>query len=127
MLKRIIAVVALVIVLGGTATAQISCPAYDRAVVAYDAGDYTTALSLLRPCAEQGSADAQYNLGIMYANGDGVGRDRVRAYMWYLIASSTGDDRALTYREELARLMTPAQIAEAQRLAREWLAAHPPQ
>ena len=82
--------------------------------------DHATALRLIRPLAEQGDANAQYNLGVFYDNGLGVPQDRVRAYMWLNLAAMQGRDGAATFRDLVARLMTPAQIAEAQRLAREW-------
>jgi TPR repeat protein len=44
--------------------------------------DYATALRLWTPMAEQGNASAQYNLGIMYANGQGVPKDYVLAAKW---------------------------------------------
>ena len=42
---------------------------------AYDQGNYATALKEMRPLAEQGHADAQFNLGVMYSNGQGVPQD----------------------------------------------------
>ena len=82
--------------------------------------DYATALRLIRPLAEQGDANAQYNLGVFYDNGLGVSQDRVRAYMWLNLAAMQGRESAAALRDLVARLMTPAQIAEAQKLAREW-------
>ena len=82
--------------------------------------DYATALRLIRPLAEQGDANAQYNLGVFYDNGLGVSQDRVRAYMWLSLAAMQGRESAAAFRDLVARLMTPAQIAEAQKLAREW-------
>jgi TPR repeat protein len=82
--------------------------------------DYATALQLIRPLAEQGNATAQYNLGIFYDNGLGVPQDRVRAYMWLNLAAMQGREGAAALRDLIARLMTPVQIAEAQKLAREW-------
>jgi TPR repeat protein len=84
--------------------------------------DYATAVRLIRPLAEQGNANAQYNLGVFYDNGLGVPQDRVRAYMWLNLAAMQGRESAATVRDLTARLMTPAQIAEAQKLAREWKA-----
>jgi TPR repeat protein len=51
---------------------------YEEAKTAYDNGDYATALRLIRPFAEQGRADAQYNLGLMYANGQACRRTTCR-------------------------------------------------
>ena len=79
----------------------------------------------MRKRAAQGHAGAQNNLGGLYEFGHGVTQDHVRAYMWYNVAAahSTGDaqkDVAAENRDEIAGRMTPAQIAEAQKLAREW-------
>ncbi len=82
--------------------------------------DYATALRLIRPLAEQGDANAQYNLGVFYDNGLGVPQDKVRAYMWFNLSASQGREGAAAFRDLIARRMTPAQIAEAQKLAREW-------
>ena len=80
--------------------------------------DYKEAIKWYRRAAEQGNARAQYNLGLMYDGGYGVPQDYVQAYMWYDIA---GVAAAVSYRNFVAREMTPAQVAEAQSLAREWL------
>ena len=65
----------------------------------------------------------------MYGNGRGVPQDDVQAHMWFNLAASrsTGEDRetAVRNRDIVAGRMDPTQIAEAQRLAREWDAAHP--
>ena len=65
----------------------------------------------------------------MYANGRGVLQDYVQAYMWINLAASrlTGAEQrdAVEQRNSVAQRMTPTQIAEAQRLAREWDRAHP--
>jgi TPR repeat protein len=70
--------------------------------------------------AEQGFARGQYDLDIMYAKGEGVPQDYVRAYMWFNLAATNGLGEAARDRESVIARMTPAQIAEAQRLAREW-------
>ncbi|GBF25059.1 secretory immunoglobulin A-binding protein EsiB [bacterium MnTg02] len=95
--------------------------------LAFVRGDYATALRLLRPLAEQGDAKAQFNLGVMYVRGAGVPRDHVVAHKWLNLAAnrypaSEENWRIKTtkLRKVIATLMTPAQIAEAQRLAREW-------
>ncbi len=78
-----------------------------------------------RSAADQGHARAQYYLGAAYANGRGVSRDDVLAYMWLdLAAAGTFEERATAhkFRAEMAGRMTEAQLAEAQRLAREWTA-----
>ncbi len=134
---------------------------FNAGVAAYKQGDYATAYREWRPLAEQGNAKAQYNLGViflngegvhqddaesvrwwrkaaeqghaeaqfnlgfMYYNGRGVPQDYAQAHMWYHLAASTSPpgkdrDQAVKNRDIIAEKMTPAQISEAQKLAREW-------
>jgi len=136
---------------------------FDKAVKAYERGDYPAALRLLRPLAQKGNAEAQNNLGLMYAmgrgvpqdyaaaerwyhmaadkgvasaqnnlgvmytGGQGVKQDYIQAYMWFTLAASsfTGSEaeqrsKVVKNRDALAADMTQAEIAEAQKLAREW-------
>jgi len=77
--------------------------------------------------AERGDATAQYNLAVMYDTGRGVLQDYVMAHKWYNLAAShyatweadIGGSAARS-RDRLTTRMTPAQIAEAQKMAREW-------
>jgi len=78
-----------------------------------------TAVKWYRLAAEQGDADAQGNLGVMYAFGTGVLKDYVYAHMWGNIAVSIGGKEKGKVRDFVEKKMTPAQIAEAQKLARE--------
>ena len=87
-------------------------------------GDYETALQEYRDSAEQGDDSSQIGLGAMYANGHGVLQDYVRAHMWFDIAAAKGNKLGRRARDLAADLMTPAQIAEAQKLAREWMEKH---
>jgi len=146
---------------GVTETARAN--EFDKAVNAYERGDYPTALRILRPLAHKGNADAQNNLGlmyatgrgvqqdyteaakwyrmaaekgvasaqnnlgVMYAGGQGVQQDYVQAHMWFTLAASSftaseAEERSkvVKNRDALAADMTPAEIAEAQRRAREW-------
>ncbi len=82
--------------------------------------DYAAALKWYHKAADQGYADAQLNLGLLYTRGKGVTHDIVQAHMWYTLAAASGDRSAGALRDALAKKMTPAQIAEAQKLAREW-------
>ncbi len=70
--------------------------------------------------AEQGYASVQFNLGVMYANGQGVIEDYVEAYKWTLLAGMNGLDVA-DFKSWLKYRMTAGQIAEAQRLAKEFV------
>ena len=73
-----------------------------------------------RRAADQGHSLAQAYLGLSYATGLGVPQDNIHAYMWLSLAAARGDQDAISNRNRVARQMTPAQIAEAQKLAREW-------
>jgi TPR repeat protein len=77
--------------------------------------------------ADLGDAQSQYNLGLLYAKGETGEPDNVSAHMWFNLAaarfppSNTGDRSAsVNYRDLVAKKMTPDQIAEAQKRAREW-------
>ncbi len=158
-MRRILAGVVLSLMLTGGAAAG----PYEDGLAAAKRGDYATALRLWRPLAEQGYANAQFNLGFMFRNGQGVPQDYAEAVKWYRLAAEQGYanaqfnlglmyadgqgvpqdyvqahmrlnlaasqfsapgaghlDRAVRDRDVVASRMTPAQIAEAQRLAREW-------
>lgn len=80
--------------------------------------DFLEAAKYYRKSAERGNQLAQYNLGYMYERGQGVAPDEVQALMWYNLAAIQGEGKAQTARERVTAWMTPAQIAEAQRLAR---------
>ena len=79
------------------------------------------ALTQFETDAKQGRADALYNLGLAYSTGQGVGVDFVTAHKWFNLAAMKGVDEAKSWRAQLAGEMNSSQIAEAQRLAREWL------
>ncbi len=131
----------------------------EDATAANKRGDYATALKTFQSLAAQGNAEAQTNLGMLYANGQGVPQDYsqarqwyekaaaqghalaqnnlaemyyaglgvpqddVRAYMWVNLAAAdmTGDEQkqAVENRDDVARRMTPSQIAEANQLAQQ--------
>jgi uncharacterized protein len=94
--------------------------------------DFTEALKWYQLAADQGNAGAQNNLGLMYLKGNSVPQDYVQAHVWFSLAvtslsvSETGmRGSAIHQRDAVAKKMAPAQITEAERLAREWLAVHP--
>ena len=91
--------------------------------------DFAEAVKWYRKAAEQGLAQAQANLGRMYDNGLGVPRNYVVAHVWYTLAAANFSASEKEYREmavrdrdTVASKMTPAEIAEAQQLARGWKA-----
>ena len=150
MLKRTALFRLTLIVLLGGANAD-----WNKGLAAYERGDYATALREWQPLAEQGIAKAQHNLGMMYAQGqgvpqddkaavqwfrraaeqgdanghftlagiyyfgEGVPQDYVHAHMWADIAASGGDKNAVALLNLIEQEMTPSQITEAQKLARE--------
>jgi len=71
--------------------------------------------------AKDGRAEALYNLGLAYSTGQGVTIDMVAAHKWFNLAAVRGMEAAKNWRNQVASEMTTGQIAEAQRLAREWL------
>jgi TPR repeat protein len=108
----------------------------------YDKGqgvaqDHTEAAKLFRQAADRGFYKAQFNLGVKYITGRGVAQDYVQALMWITLAAAQvansfrwdeNDSRArdscekkcINLRDKIADKINPTQIAEAQRLAREW-------
>jgi TPR repeat protein len=86
--------------------------------------DYRQAADWFRKAAEQGFAKAQYNLGLMYGTGQGVTQDYIEAHKWWNIAGGGGNSDGIKNRETVEKMMTPDQIAEAQRRASAWMKAH---
>jgi len=87
--------------------------------------DDAEAVKWYRKAAEQGHARAQGLLGLMYHQGLGVPQDYLQAHMWYNLSASRSPldetfNTAAKGRDEVAAKMSPAQISEAQKLAREW-------
>ena len=79
------------------------------------------ALAQFEVDAKQGRPDALYNLGLAYSTGQGVGVDFVAAHKWFNLAAVRGMEADKSWRNQVATEMSSGQIAEAQRLAREWL------
>ena len=86
--------------------------------------DYAEAVKWWRLAAEQGNAHGQNNLGWMYADGRGVLQDFVLAHTWFNLSAALGYVDALGSRAAIERQMGFAQINEAQKIAREWMAKH---
>jgi TPR repeat protein len=85
--------------------------------------DHSNALKWYRLAADQGLAMAQNNVGLMYEEGRGVRQDYAEAHMRYSLAISLSNPNRSTAIQNLNSLikkMTPAQTAQAERLAREW-------
>lgn len=82
--------------------------------------DYQEALRWCGLAADQGHGGAMFMLGRLYHTAHGVAQDFVRAHMWYNLATAYGYHEGKKWRDRLAEDMSPSQIAEAQKLAREW-------
>ena len=81
--------------------------------------DYKTAVKWYRLAAEQGNAFAQFNLGTMDDEGNGVVQVNIYGYMWWKFAAASGNKKADKYLQRVAKTLTPSQLEKAQKLARE--------
>ena len=93
--------------------------------VMYDGGvgtpqDAVEGAIWLRKAADQGNAEAQHALGIAYDQGRGVPQDYAVAHMWFNLAAARSHPAAAEYRNKVGERMSSAQLAEAQKMAREW-------
>lgn len=79
--------------------------------------DETIALDSVHKAAEQGDAIAQFNLSSMYCYGRGVPKNYIKAYAWLSLASAQMDKDASSVLDNLTEMMTPEQIAKAQKEA----------
>src|SRR5260370_8329873 len=70
--------------------AAVAADTLEDAVAAYRTADYAAALRIYRSMADQGLAIAQFNVGLMYDNGQGVSKDEVQAMKWYRLAADQG-------------------------------------
>ena len=69
------------------------------------------------------SGDELFRMGLLYSTGQGgAPLDRVSAHMMFNLAAMRGSVEGKLYRKELSQEMDPAEVADAQRAAREWLA-----
>ena len=75
---------------------------------------------LYRLSAEQGDAQAQYDLGLMYEQGKGILKDYALAHMWWNICGSSGDKGCVENRNKVEKEMSESQIQKAQEMARNW-------
>ena len=83
--------------------------------------DEVQAARWFEKAARKGDSRAQNNLGLLYQMGRGVPQDYVAAHLWFNVAASLGNQTARVNRDSLAARMTALLVAEAQRLAREWM------
>ena len=84
------------------------------------AKDYSEAVKWFRKAAEQNDSQGQYDLSISYLRGEGVTKDYVESYKWGLLAASQNHEGAKQHIALLENVMTREQVAEGQRLARNF-------
>lgn len=119
--SALIAALAMVTMLSSGA---VRADAFEDGAAAYKNGDYATALRAFRKAAQHGNPKAQSNLGMMYAIGEGVFENNVRAQMWFIIAARNGDPVARIRRDVMEKRLYPFEISQAKELARAWLEKH---
>ena len=90
------------------------------------AKDEAEAAKWFRKAAEQNDPEAQYYLGGCYFKGQGVAKDEVEAYQWGLLAAAQGYEEAKRIVGALVGSLTPKQILEGQKLARNFKPIEPP-
>ena len=123
-----IATVCLGLVIASVAAWFWALPLYDE-FSGRGVFNYYKSVEAYHRAAERGDAPSQNNLGIIYEGGLRVPQDYVQAHKWYNIAAATHSFETLRKQSEkgrdwVAKRMTPSQIAEAQRLARNWQSNH---
>ena len=92
-MKRLLTTLVILTGLLGSAGA-VWAQDFNKGLKAAQSGDFATALKEWKPLAEQGNAVAQYNLGVMYRNGEGVTQDYAEAVKWLRKAAEQGDEEA---------------------------------
>ncbi|WP_292975199.1 tetratricopeptide repeat protein [Nitrosomonas sp.] len=83
--------------------------------------DFSEASKWLTLAAEQNHPPAQYELGLLYQVGQGVEMDNEKSYIWFNLAAAAGIEQAALARDKVMRSLNRAQLASAQKKAREWL------
>jgi TPR repeat protein len=111
----IAALTALTLMWGSAAQAQNT-----QVASAYQVGYYGVAMRRWMNLANANNGSAQYNIGLMHFYGQGVRKDPVEAYKWFSIAASNGIQKGQTALNRLANYMSPLQIRQAEKRAREW-------
>ncbi len=85
-------------------------------VEAYGKGDYKTALPIFERLAELGHHNAQFNVGVMYLNGQGVEKDEAKAYAWFSLAAESGEQEWNDVRDKVFKIIPSSQKTKADNL-----------
>lgn len=97
------------------ATAQ----SYEDASNAYESGDFVTAFGLASDLAATGDADAQTNLAVMYAEGEGIDENLIDALAWTYIAADAQSQIAVENTSLFEDRASSSQIQDAKRRANQ--------
>lgn len=89
---------------------------------ANSAPDNATAVQWFLEAAELGVRDSQYNLGILAAQGLGMPTNLEESYKWFSLAANSGDKDSADKRDQIAAVLTPAQLAKAKGAVELWKA-----
>lgn len=90
----------------------------ESGIDAYSGGDYARAIHDLQPLAEKGNGDAEYYVGLMYANGQGVLKNDATALNWLLQSAGNGNAKA---QQKLADIYAYGKgVAENDAIAAYW-------
>lgn len=98
---------------------ELATAGFDEALAAYQKGDFEKSAKEFKELSMQGNAQAQYILGQMYRQGQGVPQDYVQAYEWMSLATN-GESDAVKFLDSLATKMTVSQLKDAQCLVQAW-------
>jgi TPR repeat protein len=115
--------IALALMLAAASVAAQDRPPADpfqEGVRAYSNRNFARAIHLWGPLAQRGDGSAQFNIGRMYARGEGVQRNLPEAYKWFTLASLAGRPEGERARQAISRNMTPVQMADGLRRAEAW-------
>lgn len=117
---RWVFVAAIVLAFGMPARAE-----FGAAERAYSNGEIDLAIREFEKRAIDGSGDALFTLGVIYARGVDVDRDLVAAYKWLCLAAQKGTEHASRRARGIARPLTHEQIRNGDEAAKRWLEEHP--
>jgi tRNA A-37 threonylcarbamoyl transferase component Bud32 len=106
-----------------TAAAAPGAELLAQAEQAAKRGNDAESLSLYRRAANEGSTEAQFRLGEMFATGKGVNQSNFQAYVWFSLAASAGHAGARARRDQVIINLQPAEIQQADRLIQDRLQA----
>ncbi len=100
---------------------------FNGAIISASEDQADLAIADCLAAAADGDTDACYDLGVAYSTGSqGLGCDLIEAHKWFNLAAVAGHSEAAQCRADISDEMTLREISEAQRRAREWLAATTP-